>query len=121
MSTPSSESEYALCEAVYKIVRTIERGKVATYGQIADLIGIASARQVGYAMAQAPPNVPWQRVVGAGGRLTTGKRNPELQVRQRRLLEEEGVAFLPTTETDTVDIKRFGWNPVAPDQQSLFD
>ena len=60
-------------ERVYEAVRAIPRGRVATYGQVARLLGMArGARAVGWALRaldprRAPP-VPWHRVVGAGGR-----------------------------------------------------
>jgi len=80
---------------VYRIVRKIPRGKVITYGQIATLLGAPhQARQVGWAMHGCPAGLPWQRVVGAGGRilinsLSSGE-GPHLQ---RKLLEMEGVKF----------------------------
>jgi alkylated DNA nucleotide flippase Atl1 len=62
-----------------------------------------SAREVGAIMNVSPPDVPWQRVVGAGGHLPIGKRSPELKMRQRQLLESEGVEFLAN---DLVDMNR---------------
>src|ERR1043166_5327849 len=92
-------------EAVYAWVRSIPPGKVVTYGQVADMVeGVTlTARQVGGIMSFAPSDVPWQRVVGAGGRLPIVKRSPELKARQRRLLEEEGVVFLDSNQ-DCVDM-----------------
>src|SRR5947207_3378395 len=83
-------------EAVYKVVRSVPAGSVVTYGQAADAVeGFAvTARQAGTALRFAPKDVPWQRVVGAGGRLPIAKRSPELKLLQRRLLEQEGVTFL---------------------------
>ena len=82
-------------DAVYQVVREIPQGRVATYGQVADMVEgwSISAREVGALLNVCPPDVPWQRVVGAGGHLPIGKRSPELKVRQRALLESEGVAF----------------------------
>src|SRR5262249_30037455 len=54
--------------AVYRLVEQIPRGQVATYGQIAALLGWPrAARAVGYAMRHCPANVPWHRVVNARG------------------------------------------------------
>ena len=82
-------------EIVYEFVRTIPSGKVMTYGQVADCIrGVSvTARMVGSAMSMVPSNVPWQRVVGAGGHLPIGKRSAELKLVQMRLLKQEGVLF----------------------------
>ena len=81
---------------VYTIVQTIPHGKVLTYGQIATLVGAPyMARQVGWAMHGCPKGLPWQRVVGAGGKLLINSLSigggPLLQ---RKLLELEGVGFL---------------------------
>jgi methylated-DNA-protein-cysteine methyltransferase-like protein len=97
-------------EAVYAFVRTIPPGSVVTYGQVAALVAevALTARQVGQIMNASPPDVPWQRVVGSGGHLPIGKRSPHLKIRQRQLLEAEGVAFLPD---DCVDMGRFQWQP----------
>ncbi len=94
-------------EAVYEAVRRIPPGNVATYGQIASLIATVSvsARQVGTALRFAPEGVPWQRVVGAGGRLPIAKRSPELNLLQRRLLLVEGVPFL-SHDPDRIDMSR---------------
>ena len=94
---------------VYALVRQVPAGQVVTYGQVAGLLTAVSvtARQVGTAMRYAPKDVPWQRVVGAGGKLPIAKLSPELQARQRRLLEAEGVTF--KTTSDTVDMARHQW------------
>src|SRR5262245_8551961 len=95
-------------EAVYAVVRAIPMGCVATYGQVAGMVeGLAiTPRQVGMLMTVAPPDIPWQRVVGAGGRLPISKRSPVLAKEQRRLLEAEGVGFL---DTDAIDMCAHQW------------
>ncbi|MCC6444989.1 MAG: MGMT family protein [Armatimonadetes bacterium] len=104
-------------EAVYEAVKGVPSGRVVTYGQVAEMVESVrlTARQAGHAMRFAPPDVPWQRVVGAGGRLPISKRDPNLARRQRQLLEQEGVTF---TEAGTVDMERYGW--VSSGQGSLF-
>ena len=97
-------------ELVYAFVRTVPAGRVVTYGQAAALIDgvILTPRQVGGAMNVCPPDVPWQRVVGAGGHLPIGKRSLGLKTQQQELLEAEGVEFLTNGR---VDMARFQWYP----------
>ena len=96
---------------IYEIARQIPYGRVATYGQIAQVMGPpVTARDVGDAMAalrdgQPDPPVPWQRVINAQGRVSTGQR-------QQTLLEQEGVAF---TVKGVTDLGRFGWQGPDPD------
>ena len=91
-------------ERVFAVVRKIPRGKVATYGQIAEMLGHPGvARHVGNALAacdHAHAPVPWQRVVNAKGMVSTSG------TRQRELLEREGVQF---TSAGGVDLRRHRW------------
>jgi methylated-DNA-protein-cysteine methyltransferase related protein len=94
-------------ERVYAAVRAIPRGRVATYGQVARLIGVPrGARAVGWALRALDPGreraVPWHRVVGAGGRISLRAGNGPLL--QRRRLQAEGVAF----RSGRVDLRRHG-------------
>ncbi len=96
-----------LYETIYDVVRSIPAGKVATYGQIARIVGKCSARMVGYAMAALSdgrfPDVPWQRVINARGQISMhGIGNYE----QRMLLEEEGIQF---DANDRIDFSLYGW------------
>lgn len=80
---------------IWTVVRRIPRGRVATYGQIAELAGLEGhARQVGYALHNLPErnDVPWHRVINARGEISprTSGDSHELQ---RMLLEAEGVEF----------------------------
>ena len=59
-----------LYERIYLVVRQIPPGKVATYGQVAQITGNCTARMVGYAMAACPDDVPWQRVINAQGKVS---------------------------------------------------
>jgi methylated-DNA-protein-cysteine methyltransferase-like protein len=105
----------AFRQQVFEAVRRIPRGRVATYGQIAarippppgtDPLGYMRirARWVGYALADCPDDVPWQRVVNAQGCVSTRPgHGPHVQ---RILLEEEGVVF---GESGRVDLGSFGW------------
>jgi methylated-DNA-protein-cysteine methyltransferase-like protein len=77
--------------AVYRVVEEIPRGQVATYGQLAALLGWPrAARAVGYAMRHCPPDVPWHRVVNARGGISV-RANLGGMVTQRVLLAQEGV------------------------------
>ena len=77
--------------AVYALVRRIPRGQVATYGQLAALLGWPrAARAVGRAMTRCPAGIPWQRVVNAQGGISL-RRNVASMLTQRVLLEQEGV------------------------------
>jgi methylated-DNA-protein-cysteine methyltransferase-like protein len=109
-------------DSVYAFVRTVPPGKVVTYGQVAGMLEEVrlTARQVGAAMRTAPTDVPWQRVVGAGGLLPIGKRSPELKSRQRELLEQEDVVFL-SGAAERVDMRKSQWMPPLEEQSRLFD
>jgi methylated-DNA-protein-cysteine methyltransferase-like protein len=82
----------AFHRAVYRLVRGIPRGRVATYGQIAAMLGWPrAARAVGYAMRHCPPDLPWHRVVNASGGISV-RANVAGMVTQRLRLEQEGVS-----------------------------
>jgi len=98
-------------EQVYAVVRCIPPGRVATYGQIARLLGQShAARTVGWALRGVPDesNVPWQRVLNASGRISIP--DPQGVAEQRFLLEAEGVVFGPDGR---IDLDRFGWDGLA--------
>jgi methylated-DNA-protein-cysteine methyltransferase-like protein len=87
-------------ERVYKIVRRIPRGRVMTYGQIAELLGEGyTPRTVGFAMHSSPDGTPWHRVLNAQGATSTG-RIVLPQDKQQRLLEQEGVVFNQNNRCD---------------------
>jgi len=93
---------------IYDVVRRIPRGRVATYGQIADLAGISGQpRRVGYALSALPEDsaVPWHRVVNSKGAIST-RSNRSVERLQRRLLEREGVVFGRDAK---VSLERYQW------------
>ena len=81
-------------ERVYKLVKRIPKGRVMTYGQIAEILGEGyTARTVGYVMHGADvEKVPWQRVINAQGKCSTGKMTLPLNL-QQKILESEGIKF----------------------------
>jgi|SRR6185437_8086620 len=78
-------------EAIWHVVSTIPRGRVSTYGAVARAAGLVGrARQAGYALRVAPKqlNLPWHRVVGAGGRIVFPSASREHREQARRLRAE---------------------------------
>ncbi|MGC8781795.1 MAG: MGMT family protein [Anaerolineae bacterium] len=97
-------------ERVYRLVRQIPPGKVASYGQIAALLGHPqAARTVGWALnALSGPRaaeVPWHRVINSAGRISIARADLSAAL-QRAFLEAEGVEF---DARGDVDLRRFGW------------
>lgn len=83
-------------ETIYNVVRQIPYGRVATYGQIADLANLPGrARFVGYALFRVAPDsdVPWHRVINAKGEISESPVRYGSDHLQRALLEDEGVHF----------------------------
>lgn len=114
--------EPSFFERVYALVKQIPRGKVASYGQIAALLGQPrAARTVGWALNALTPahagEVPWQRVINSQGRISISRADLSADL-QRRLLEDEGVEF---DEREHVDMRRFGWGGMDwPDVEALW-
>ena len=97
-------------QSVWLLVKLIPQGKVATYGQIAALLGHPRhARHVGRALRLTPKHVdvPWHRVVGSQGRsvFDLGTENALIQ---RARLESEGVIF---NDRDRINLKIYRWQP----------
>ena len=96
-------------DRTYDLVRQIPCGRVASYGQVARMLGEPrKARFVGYAMHSSPGmsgGVPCHRVVFKDGRLAPGFAFGGPGV-QRQMLEAEGVGFLPDGR---VDMAAFEW------------
>jgi methylated-DNA-protein-cysteine methyltransferase-like protein len=98
-------------ERIYSVVARIPRGRVATYGQVARLAGLAGhARLVGYALSalEEGSRIPWHRVVNARGRVSArGDGSPMCDV-QRLRLERERVRFY---EGLSIPLDVFRWRP----------
>jgi methylated-DNA-protein-cysteine methyltransferase-like protein len=127
MRFTSPPNPQAYHQQVWDLVRRIPRGRVATYGQIAQMLPPPAGvdfesykafgpRWVGGAMAACPDDVPWQRVINSQGKIS---ERPGAE-RQRLLLEEEGIVFVK----DKVDLKKYGWSGLneadQPRQERLF-
>ena len=102
---------YTFFEDVYDVVRQIPKGRVTSYGAIANFLGTKlSARMVGWAMNAAhnvQPKIHAQRVVNRNGMLT-GKMHFHTTTLMQELLEKDGVKV----EKDTVqDFKKIYWDP----------
>ncbi|MFH1171341.1 MAG: MGMT family protein [bacterium] len=98
---------------VYIIVRQIPKGKVATYGQIAALLGNPrGARMVGWALNCLKPNtkIPWQRVINSEGRISIENLRASKDL-QAQLLQSENVTVTFRDGTYWVDLTKYLWNP----------
>lgn len=98
-------------EQVYQVVRLIPKGRVTSYGAIANYLGAkSSSRVVGYAMNAAHSQkeyVPAHRVLNRNGQLT-GKHHFETPFLMQELLEKEKIKVLNDT---VVDLKKHYWDP----------
>jgi methylated-DNA-protein-cysteine methyltransferase-like protein len=105
----SDQSVKSFYERVIHIIRSIPRGKVATYGQIAAYAGNPRAsRQVAYILHSSAEkeHLPWHRVINRKGRVSLKPRHGyELQ---KQLMEDEGILF---DEDDCIDLQVFQWSP----------
>lgn len=102
-------------ERIYAVVRSIPRGTVATYGQVARLAGNPRwARVVGYALHvnPDPEGIPCYRVVDRNGYTSSAFAFGGSDI-QKALLEADGIPFLPDGR---VDLAACQWNP---DQEIL--
>lgn len=92
---------------VFQVIAQIPVGNVATYGQIASLAGMpGAARYVGYCLRGLPSGstLPWQRVVGAGGRIAFAAGSDAFVLQQKKLLQD-GV----DCRNGKIDLRRFQW------------
>ena len=94
---------------ILETVRDIPRGRVANYGQIAEIAGIPrGARQVGYALRHSPRDMdlPWHRVLQSSGKSAFDPDSPAFR-KQRDRLADEGVVM----SNGKVDMKQYRWQP----------
>lgn len=112
---PSGKADHSFFEQVYAVVRSIPKGRVTSYGAIANFLGAKmSARMVGWAMNAAHtihPKVPAHRVVNRMG-LLTGKMHFGTPTLMQELLEKEGILI----EGDAVkNFDQVFWDPNVDD------
>ncbi len=93
---------------VYKVAKLIPKGRVTSYGAIANYLGLkSSARMVGWAMNSCPKGVPAHRVVNRVG-LLTGKHHFQPPSSMQRALEKEGIVV---KNDQVVDFDKVFWDP----------
>ncbi|HET6817443.1 MAG TPA: MGMT family protein [Mycobacteriales bacterium] len=88
-------------QRVLDAVDRIPRGRVMSYGDVAEFVGMGSARAVGMVMSRHGGEVPWHRVLHADGTCATHKAE-----RQLEMLGDEGVPML----RGRVDMAQARWN-----------
>jgi methylated-DNA-protein-cysteine methyltransferase related protein len=94
---------------VLDLVKRIPRGRVMTYGQIAQVLeSRISPRAVGWILHRCPDDVPWQRVVNSSGGCSTDRLPDFPSGLQRAILESEGIEFRPS---GTIDLEIYRWWP----------
>lgn len=103
--------EFSFFQDVYDVVRQVPKGRVTSYGAIANYLGTKlSARMVGWAMnaaGSAKPKVPAQRVVNRLG-ILSGKHHFSTPDHMEELLKKDGV---PVKNDTVVDFKKRFWDP----------
>lgn len=96
---------------IYNVVRRIPKGKVATYGQVAALVGSPRASQVvGWALRALKPNtkLPWHRVVNKEGMISIENMSVPKE-HQAELLRAEGIEVDIREGNLYVDLHNCGW------------
>ncbi|HYJ85227.1 MAG TPA: MGMT family protein [Pyrinomonadaceae bacterium] len=102
------ETDKKYRERVYRLVRSIPRGRVMTYGQIAEILGEGyTPRTIGFVMHGSDDKTPWHRVINAKGACSTG-RIALPHDKQQRMLETEGVQF---SKSGRCELKDYLWIP----------
>src|SRR5690606_34981339 len=93
---------------VYEVAKLVPKGRVTTYGAIAQYLGLkSSARMVGWALNGCPKGVPAHRVVNRSG-LLTGKHHFKTPDTMQKLLQKEGI------KVENDQVQEFGklfWDP----------
>ena len=94
---------------VYKLVKKIPSGKVATYGQVAAILGKPrAARLIGWALSKCPEGVPWQRVINREGMISIENMSAPKEL-QAKLLQKEGVKVEVRNNNWWIDLNKFLW------------
>jgi len=98
-------------DLIYAVVREIPYGRVATYGQVAELAGlIGKPRVVGYALYRVTDaaEIPWHRVINAKGEVSRSPHRNGTDDLQQSLLEDEGIKF---DAIGKLDLSAYRWQP----------
>jgi methylated-DNA-protein-cysteine methyltransferase-like protein len=96
-------------ERIWQVVMAIPEGRVASYGQVAEMAGLPrQARFTGRALGMLPPGhqVPWHRVIRTNGQIAF-PMDSEIFEEQKNRLIEEGVEVVD----GRIAMARFRWNP----------
>lgn len=98
-------------ELVFEVARHVPRGRVTTYGAIADYLALGSARMVGWALHNSllADGVPAHRVVNRKGELS-GRNHFPTPTMMQELLEQEGVRVV---NHKVENFKQLFWHPAA--------
>jgi methylated-DNA-protein-cysteine methyltransferase-like protein len=108
---PSGKKEESFFELVYEVARQIPKGRVTSYGAIANCIGTKlSARMVGWAMngaGKVRPKVPAHRVVNRNG-ILSGKHHFGEPDAMEKLLKKEGIKV---KNDAIIDFEKLFWDP----------
>ena len=93
-------------KAIWALVRKIPRGRVMSYGGVAEKLALegVTARVVGWAMSESPDDVPWWRVVNSKGECSVDRDRKTK--RQQKKLEAEGITF---TKTGKLSLPKYRW------------
>jgi len=108
-------SEPTYYERVFEVTRQVPRGRITTYGAIADYLALGSARMVGWALNKSfsGNGVPAHRVVNRKGELS-GRVHFPTPTMMEELLEQEGVRII---DHKVQDFKELLWHPTALDEE----
>jgi len=112
-TSPPTRAPSSFDQRVYAVVAQIPPAQLATYGQIAELIGAyGAARQVGWALRRLPlpSTIPWQRVVNARGQISFTPSREGSDWIQRALLLAEGI---PVDAAGRLPLARHRWRATA--------
>lgn len=107
---PSGAKDISFFEQVFEVAKLIPKGKVTSYGDIANYLGTkSSARMVGWAMnaAHSMPDIPAHRVVNRNGMLS-GKMHFATPTKMEELLKKEKIKVI---NDQIVDFEKKRWDP----------
>lgn len=96
-------------QKIWQVVLSIPKGKVASYGQVAQMAGLGrQARYIGRALGKLPSGhqIPWYRVLRSNGQIAFPEGSEQFE-RQKKRLEQEGIKV----ERGRVKLSRYQWNP----------